>query len=366
MTTADVDAFAHRVRAFHAARGPATPRWALDVARRSENPACAFCTAPLDLDRRHAWGLSPLVPLSQGGPTDTENLRMACKRCITERGSRDLLAWPELSQRLPPDTLEALLADRLLVLQRSDNHLVEVGRFAKPATVLAQLQERWIHPRFLVHVERHSDSWMLGWPLAQRAHLTRNDLAALLRNVHQGEWLEHPEVVAFRLTADVFQLAVWQLIALHALVVPLPIETYPLPDRTFENRWMARYPSLRQIQLRRQGTHEAPWPSQAKDHVPAYSDRPNAVRMRTQRQATREGETKAQWLEARRRLAKRDAGVASGTLRAWLPGERAAMQADVDDLAQQWLSARRLFTGTLKESPAALIGSCSINGLIDQ
>ncbi|HHA2665601.1 MULTISPECIES: HNH endonuclease [Stenotrophomonas] len=366
MTTADVDAFAHRVRAFHAARGPATPRWGLDVARRSENPACAFCTAPLDLDRRHAWGLSPLVPLSQGGPTDTENLRMACKRCITERGSRDLLAWPELSQRLPPDTLEALLADRLLVLQRSDNHLVEVGRFAKPATVLAQLQERWIHPRFLVHVERHSDSWMLGWPLAQRAHLTRNDLAALLRNVHQGEWLEHPEVVAFRLTADVFQLAVWQLIALHALVVPLPIETYPLPDRTFENRWMARYPSLRQIQLRRQGTHEAPWPSQAKDHVPAYSDRPNAVRMRTQRQATREGETKAQWLEARRRLAKRDAGVASGTLRAWLPGERAAMQADVDDLAQQWLSARRLFTGTLKESPAALIGSCSINGLIDQ
>ena len=56
MTTADVDAFAHRVRAFHAARGPATPRWALDVARRSENPACAFCTAPLNVDHRHSWG----------------------------------------------------------------------------------------------------------------------------------------------------------------------------------------------------------------------------------------------------------------------------------------------------------------------
>ncbi|HID9489675.1 HNH endonuclease [Stenotrophomonas maltophilia] len=366
MNTADLDAFARRVRAFHAARGPATPRWALDVARRSENPACAFCTAPLKVDHRHSWGLSPLVPLNQGGPADTENLLMACKRCIAERGSRDLLAWAELSQRLPPDTLDALLADRLFVLQRSDNHLVEAGRFAKSATVLAQLQERWMHPRFVVHVERHSDSWMLGWPLAQRAHLTRNDLAALLRNVHQGEWLEHPEVVAFRLTEDVFQSAMWQLIALHALVVPLPLGTDTPSDRSFENRWMPRYPSLRQIRLRRQGTHEAPWPSQGKDHVPAYSDKPNAVRMRTQRQATREGETKAQWLEARRRLAKRDAGVASGTLRAWLPGERAAMQADVDDLAQQWLSARRLFTGTLKESPAALIGSCSINGLIDQ
>lgn len=341
MTTADLDTFARRVLAFHAARGPATPRWALDVARRSESPVCAFCTAPLDLDRRHSWGLSPLVPLSLAGPRDTENLRMACKRCITERGSRDLLAWPELSQRLPPAMLDALLADRLLVLQRSDNHLVEVGRFAKPATVHAQLQERWIHPRFVVHVERHSDSWMLGWPLAQRADLTRNDLAALLRNVHRGEWLEHPEVVAFRLTEDVFQSAVWQLIALHALVIPLPMETYPLPDRTFENRWMARYPSLRQIRLRRQGTHETPWPSMGKDHVPAYSDKPNAVRMRTQRQATREGETKAQWLEARRRLAKRDAGVASGTLRAWLPGERAAMQADVDDLASSWSEARQ-------------------------
>ncbi|WP_239669958.1 hypothetical protein [Stenotrophomonas maltophilia] len=366
MNTADLDAFARRVLALHAVRAPATPRWALDVARRSESPVCAFCTAPLDLDRRHSWGLSPLVPLSLAGPRDTENLRMACKRCITERGTRDLLAWPELSQRLPPEPLDGLLADRLFVLQRSDNHLVEVGRFAKPATVLAQLQERWMHPRFVVHAQRHSDGWMLGWPLAHRAHLTRNDLAALLRNVHQGEWLEHPELVAFRLTEDVFQSAVWQLIALHALVVPLPQGTDTPSDRSLENRWMARYPSLRQIRLRRQGTHEAPWPSQAKDHIPVYSDRPNAVRMRTQRQAAREGETKAQWLEARRRLAKRDAGVASGTLRAWLPGERAAMQADVDDLAQQWLSARRLFTRTLKEGPAALIGSCFINGLIDQ
>lgn len=341
MTTAGVDAFARRVLAFHAARGPATPRWALDVARRSESPACAFCTASLDLDRRHAWGLSPLVPLNQGGPADTENLLMACKRCIAERGSRDLLAWPELSQRLPPAMLDALLADRLFVLQRSDNHLVEVGRFAKPATVLAQLQERWIHPRFVVHVERHSDSWMLGWPLAQRADLTRNDLAALLRNVHRGEWLEHPEVVAFRLTEDVFQAAVWQLIALHALVIPLPLGTAPPPDRTFENRWMARYPDLRQIRLRRQGTHETPWPSRGKDHVPAYSDKPNAVRMRTQRQAARQEEIKAQWLNARRRLANRDAGVASGTLRAWLPGERSALQADVDDLAAAWLKARK-------------------------
>lgn len=181
----------------------------------------------------------------------------------------------------------------------------------------------------------------MGWPLAHRAHLTRNDLAALLRNMHQGQRLEHPDVVAFGLTEDVFQSAVWQLIALHALVIPLPIETYPLPDRTFENRWMARYPSLRQIRLRRQGTHETPWPSRGKDHVPAYSDKPNAVRMRTQRQAARQEEIKAQWLNARRRLANRDAGVASGTLRAWLPGERSALQADVDDLAAAWLKARK-------------------------
>lgn len=182
---------------------------------------------------------------------------------------------------------------------------------------------------------------MVGWPLAHRAHLTRNDLAALLRNVHQGQWLQHPEVVAFLVTEEVFQSAVWQLIALHALVILLPLGTAPHPDRTFENRWMARYPSLSQIRWRRQGAHETPWPSQGKDHVPAYSDKPNAVRMRTQRQATREGETKSRWLEARRRLTKRDAGVASGKLRAWLPGERAALQADVDDLAAAWLKARK-------------------------
>ncbi|KAG0919285.1 hypothetical protein G6F31_021176 [Rhizopus arrhizus] len=38
MNTADLDAFARRVLAFHAVRAPATPRWALDVARRSESP----------------------------------------------------------------------------------------------------------------------------------------------------------------------------------------------------------------------------------------------------------------------------------------------------------------------------------------
>jgi hypothetical protein len=62
--------------------------------------------------------------------------------------------------------------------------------------------------------------------------------------------------------------------------------------------------------------------------------------MREKRRASREAETKARWLEARHRLEHRDAAVEAGQVRAWLPGERAALQADADDLAQAWLKAR--------------------------
>ena len=62
--------------------------------------------------------------------------------------------------------------------------------------------------------------------------------------------------------------------------------------------------------------------------------------MREKWVVSREAESKARRLEARHRLGHRDAAVEAGQVRNWLPGERAALQADVDDLAHQWLSAR--------------------------
>ncbi|MCA0324398.1 MAG: hypothetical protein LCH89_02155 [Proteobacteria bacterium] len=340
MTTSNFQAFVQRLLEKHRARAADTPRWALDLLRRQDNPTCAFCCSPIDVSRRQSWGLSPLVPFNQGGPVEPSNLRMACKACAVERGARDLLAWEELAERVPADHLEALKEARMGVLQRSDNHLTSVGRYAKDGTVLNLLHERWKHPRFLVYVERHENGWFVGWPVGQRTQTTRNEAAALLRHVHHGRWMEHGEVVGFDVSEDVFQAAVWQLIEHHALVIDLSPDDATHGERTGQDSWKARYPTLRQVRQRRNGAHETPWPLAGNGHIRSYSDKAGSVRMREKRRASREAETKARWLEARHRLEHRDAAVEAGQVRPWLPGERAALQADVDDLAQAWLKAR--------------------------
>jgi hypothetical protein len=340
MTLADFQAFAQRVLEKHRARAADNPRWALDLLRRQDNPTCAFCCSPIDVRRRQSWGLSPLVPFNQGGPVEPSNLRMACKACAVERGARDLLAWEELAAKVPAEHLNALKEARLGVLQRSDNHLTSLGRYAKDGTVLDLLRERWKHPRFLVYVERHANGWFVGWPVGQRTLTTRNEAAALLRQVHQARWVEHEEVVGFDVSEEVFQTAVWQLIEHHALVIVLSPDDATQGERTGQDSWKARYPTLRQVRRRRKGAHETPWPLAGDGQIKAYSTKTGSVRMREKRRASREAETKARWLEARHRLEHRDAAVEAGQLREWLPGERAALQADVDDLAQAWLKAR--------------------------
>jgi hypothetical protein len=341
MTTSDFQAFAQRVLEKHRARAADNPRWALDLLRRQDNPTCAFCCSPIAVSRRQSWGLSPLVPFNQGGPVEPSNLRMACKKCAVQRGARDLLAWEELAAKVPAEHLNPLKEARLGVLQRSDNHLTNVGPYAKDRTVLALLQERWKHPRFLVYVERHANGWFVGWPVGQRTQTTRNEAAALLRHVHQGRWVEHGEVVGFDVSEDVFQTAVWQLIEHHALVIDLSPDDTAHGKRIGLNSWKARYPTLRQVRQRRKGAHKKPWPILGVGHAQAVSREPGAVRMRAKRRASREAETKARWLEARRRLELRDAAVEAGQVRSWLPGERAALQADVDDLANAWLDSRK-------------------------
>lgn len=340
MTTSDFQAFAQCVLEKHRARAADTPRWALDLLRRQENPTCAFCCSHIDVSRRQSWGVSPLVPFNHGGPVEPSNLRMACKACAVERGARDLLAWEELAAKVPAEHLNALKEARLGVLERSDNHLTSAGRYASEQTVLAHLKERWKHARFLVHVERHSNGWFVGWPVGQRTLTCRNDAAALLRQVHQARWVEHGEVVGFDVSAEVFQTAVWQLIEHHALVIDLTPDDTAHDERTSLNSWKARYPTLRQVRQRRKGAHETPWPLAGDDQIKAYSTKAGSVRMREKRRASREAETKARWLEARHRLEHRDAAVEAGQVRPWLPGERAALQADVDDRAHDWVKSR--------------------------
>jgi len=341
MSTDEFGSFAQRVLEKHRARAAENPRWALDLLRRQDDPACAFCCSPIDVSRRQSWGLSPLVPFTQGGPVESSNLRIACKACAVERCARDLLAWEELAVRVPADHLNALKEERLKLLKRSENHLTSAGHYAKPSTVLALLQERWKHPRFLAYVERHGGGWFVGWPLAQRDQPSRNSAATLLRQVHRARWLEHEEVVGFDVSEEVFQTAIWQLVEHHALVVDLAEGSATDGDRTWQDSWRVRYPTFHQVRRRRTFPHEKPWPSHREGSPLSFSTKASAVRMRAKREAVREEETKQRWLDARRRLARRDEDVDAGRLRPYLPGESDALQAEVDDLASTWLKARQ-------------------------
>lgn len=112
-----------------------------------------------------------------------------------------------------------------------------------------------------------------------------------------------------------------------------------------------RYPSFHQVRRRRTFPHEKPWPSHREGSPLAFSTKASAVRMRAKRQAAREEETKQRWLDARRRLARRDEDVDACRLRPYLPGERDALQADVDELAGRWVAARKPFTSLGAEGP---------------
>ena len=117
-----------------------------------------------------------------------------------------------------------------------------------------------------------------------------------------------------------FQTAVWQLIDHNGLVVDLAEGSAADGDRTWQDSWRVRYPSFHQVRRRRTFPHEKPWPSHREGSPLAFSTKASAVRMRAKRQAAREEETKQRWLDARRRLARRDEDVDAGRLRPYLPG----------------------------------------------
>lgn len=337
MTAPHVQRFATLVQAQRAERLVAAPRWARDHARAAGPSACAYCQADIDPSKRGSWGLSPLVPYAMGGSASSDNRALACTACIRERRSRDLLAWRDLAARVPSAHFHALRAQRLAVLRHSENHLTRAGQYASLETVLDHLEQRWKAPRAVAFVLPHEEGAVIGWKDAGAVE-TLAEAGAWLRHAYGGVVQDVEGMVAFNVPKKFFQAAVWHLIDLNMLAVDLS-ETPPALDapRRWEDCWRVRYTSLPSLQKRRETAAEAPWPTLP----PLRSASTRAVQSREKRAALREREAKARWLEARARLRRRDEDVTAGAGGGYLPGEREAMQADVDGLSQCWASFAR-------------------------
>lgn len=340
MTSSHVARFVELAIAHRATRAPAAPRWARDQARASGHPTCAYCQAGIDMRKRGSWGLSPLVPYAMGGPGSSENRAIACTACIRERRSRDLLAWSELAGRASSAHLDWLRQRRLDVLRHSENHLTRAGQHASASTVLKHLAQRWARPRWVAFVLPHAGGAVIGWEASQ-AHERAAEAGAWLRHAYAGAVLATEGLVAFDVPGKFFQAAVWHLIDVHALAVDLS-EPGPADDapRRWEDCWRARYTSLQSLQKRRETAQEIPWPTLP----PVRSASTRAVQSRAKRADLREREAKARWLEARARLGQRDVEITMNPASGYRPGEREALQADVDGLAAAWRRYKRGFS----------------------
>jgi hypothetical protein len=68
---------------------------------------CTYCRAELSQSQTH---LSHIVPLSQGGRTDTQNVVLACGACCESKHCRNLEDWLSMLDSMRAE-VQRLLAD---------------------------------------------------------------------------------------------------------------------------------------------------------------------------------------------------------------------------------------------------------------
>lgn len=330
-------AFARRVLVHERERTPDSPRWLLDQRRSSGSLECGYCGAIGGAEGTRGWGWSPVVPFHLGGPRVSENGRLACRRCIADRAGRDLLSWPGWMANAPESARSSALVLRRQLFESSENHLTRAGLHASRATVMKHLEKRWQHPRVRVAVGRHGEGYWVAWLRARTNDTGLIEAGGLLRHAHGATPMAHPDLIAFALSDDRFQEAVWGLIERNALVVDCTAEGSGTRAPTAHCAWAARLPTVRQVHRRRARPSDTPWPVAPA----AASTSPRAVALREKRRAVRESESLTKWLTARSTLRHRNPGTMLTESPDYAPGERESLHSWIVELGRRWADYQR-------------------------
>lgn len=222
------------------------PQWQRDAARAAFRNACAFCSAPLDLSSPKSWTVLALIPEQLGGPaSDIANWVPSCRSCASRKGLRDVVSWSDWQASAPPERVALLLERRRSALLYADNHFTPLNRHSTRERLLAHLSARFDKPRFRVCAwsglvdEEHV--CLVGWSTRAGDDQALGESKLALRMRDGAEVLAEGQVTLLRVPASEFLAAVWSLIEVHGLVVPMNVSgDAPLDSEDWRECWRHR------------------------------------------------------------------------------------------------------------------------------
>ena len=66
-----------------------------DQKQLKEGKTCIYCGCEIDLSYDH------IIPKSKGGPDNIHNQVLACKKCNTSKGNKDIFEWYQDNNKIP-------------------------------------------------------------------------------------------------------------------------------------------------------------------------------------------------------------------------------------------------------------------------
>lgn len=266
--------------------------WQRSAALAELDNACAFCSAPLALSSPKSWTATTLVPTQLGGPTSVvENWVPACRPCAAAKGLRDVVSWKEWQASAAPDRVAFLLERRRAALLYAENHFTPLSRHSKRERLLARLSARFDKPRFRVHawsgVIDRERVCLVGWSTRAGDGQAVGESKLALR-MRDGAAVEADgQVTLLRVPISNFLGAVWELIEVHGIVVPLDVHgAGPVDSDDWRECWRYRVEDPVSNHKRLPMTGGPPLP-----HAPrVLSTNPDSVRRLTQLRASKKAD----------------------------------------------------------------------------
>lgn len=240
------------------------PRWKKRATFHRKTVHCETCERDLTSLEPSQHFTAPLIPLAVGGPLGSDNSVLLCASCKNLRGLCDITD-PAFAIRLRAPLPDRLLKKRAELLLHGFNHLTHLWPMCPPEKLSAAMEKRFEHPRFRVFVHLSSVGFFVAFRRQAVEPQAYSGAGAMLRHVYGAEVAERDGVVAFNVRTTHGLDAIWNMIELNGLCVPVelpshPCDAYSIFPRDWRICWREIYSRLSDNRRRyRTGQARVPW-----------------------------------------------------------------------------------------------------------